>query len=30
MTVDGMDSDDFENHILADEQNIVISFGPIS
>ncbi len=28
MTVDGVNSDDFENHILADNQNIVISFGP--
>ena len=28
MTVDGVNSDDFDNHILADGQNIVISFGP--
>ena len=30
MTVDGVVSTDFENHILEDGQNIIISFGPES
>ena len=30
MTVDGVNSNDFDNHILADGQNIVISFGSAS
>ena len=30
MTVDGVISDDFDNHILTDGQNIVISFGSSS